>query len=499
MTRSPTAIQSSSVSGYRCDLQNLLSGDGDSYQFVGSQISGSGCSQEQNEGHPGWTIAGLAYIQACTIDKSQPNVVLLDIGTNDLTYRGGTVPAAMTGIENLVENIFGGDPGVTVLVGSLIPTTNSTVEAAKMSQFNNWVHAWVNDQQSAGQHVGWADMGAVTAADLADGLHPNDTGYQLMADSWNMAIDSAIAAGWINAPNASPIRISCNPSGGPVWHPQGTIAAGVGAPGGEIRFADINGDGRADYLVVNPNGTVDAWLNGGPNSAAQDGWLWYPQGEIAAGVGAPGSEIRFADINGDGRADYLVVNPNGTVDAWLNGGPDPAAQDGWLWYPLGEIAAGVGAPGSEVRFADINGDGRADYLVVNPNGSVDTWLNGDQDPRAQDGWLWYPAGEIAAGVGTSGSQIHFADINGDTQADYLNVNPDSSVQEWLNGGANSAAQDGWLWTPVGEIAAGVGAPGSQIQFADLTGGGLADYLNVNPDGSVQAWLNGGLDPSSSRS
>jgi hypothetical protein len=41
------------------------------------------------------------------------------------------------------------------------------------------------------------------------------------------------------------------------------------------------------------------------------------------------------------------------------------------------------------------------------------------------------------------------------------------------------------------VATGVGAPGSQIQFADLTGSGRDDYLDVNPDGSVQAWFNGG--------
>ncbi len=111
-------------------------------------------------------------------------------------------------------------------------------------------------------------------------------------------------------------------SGTPTWQPQGTIAAGTGAPGSEVRFADLTGDGRADYLVVNL--AVQAWLNGGQNSAVPDGWLWTPAGTIAAGV-APGSQIQFADLTGDGRADYLNVNPDGSVQAWLNGAvPAPA-------------------------------------------------------------------------------------------------------------------------------------------------------------------------------
>ncbi len=163
-------------------------------------------------------------------------------------------------------------------------------------------------------------------------------------------------------------------SGTPTWQPQGTIAAGTGAPGSEVRFADLTGDGRADYLVVNL--AVQAWLNGGQDAAVPDGWLWTPAGTIAAGVGAPGSQIQFADLTGDGRADYLAVNPDGSVQAWLNGGQDAAAPDGWLWTPAGTIADGVGAPGSQIQFADLTGSGRADYLNVNSDGSVQAWLNG---------------------------------------------------------------------------------------------------------------------------
>ena len=42
------------------------------------------------------------------------------------------------------------------------------------------------------------------------------------------------------------------------------------------RVQDLNGDGRAEYLWVHQNGSVEAWLNlGGPNdgpNAAQVGW-----------------------------------------------------------------------------------------------------------------------------------------------------------------------------------------------------------------------------------
>ena len=40
-------------------------------------------------------------------------------------------------------------------------------------------------------------------------------------------------------------------------------------------------------------------------------------------MGAARENVRFADVSGDGRADYLIVAPNGAVDAWLDNGGDP--------------------------------------------------------------------------------------------------------------------------------------------------------------------------------
>ncbi|MCJ1402570.1 hypothetical protein MMC11_005790 [Xylographa trunciseda] len=271
-----------------------------------------------------------------------------------------------------------------------------------------------------------------------------------------------------------------------------------------VHFADLNGDGRAEYLWVDANGTVTAFLNLGPPDGeeslqgAQVGWL--PQGVIASGVGATRGQVQFADLNGDGRAEYLFVYPNGSVAAWLNlGGPNDgpnAAQVGWL--PQGLIADGIGTPGSSIMFADLNGDGRAEYLSVDDNGAVTCYLNLgpiiDDGPHAAIvGWL--PQGVIATGVGAGRINTVFADINGDGRADYLNVGRGStgSVSEWLNGGGPNdgpnAAQV--IWYPQGQITGGDGTNGTYVLFADLNGDGRAEYIEVDPNTSaVTAYFNG---------
>jgi hypothetical protein len=150
----------------------------------------------------------------------------------------------------------------------------------------------------------------------------------------------------------------------------GQVATGVG-DGAGVKFADIDGDGKADYLWVAKNGEVTAYLNGGSSG---DGWLWRSQGVIATGAGASRQDVKFADIDGDGLADYLWINRlDGSVSEWRNDG----TADNWQWDPQGEIATGVGANGLSIHFAVLNGNGRADYLNVDPaSGAVTQWVNG---------------------------------------------------------------------------------------------------------------------------
>ncbi|WP_255542185.1 VCBS repeat-containing protein [Micromonospora sp. S-DT3-3-22] len=274
---------------------------------------------------------------------------------------------------------------------------------------------------------------------------------------------------WLNSGPAS--------GGGWLWTPpQGPITSGTSA---RITYADINGDRRADYLQVNADSSVQAWLNGGLGPA---GWYWTPLGTIALGVNVPGSHIRFADVNGDGKADYLAVDGDSSVKGWLNGGQAPG---GWYWTPVGTFALGVNVPGDTIRFADLNGDGKADYLAVDGDSSVKGWLNGGQAPG---GWYWTPVGTVALGVNVPGTQIRFTPLNGTGKADYLALGDDGSVNVWANYGP--ATGGGWLWASGGQATRGFGSAGTRIQFADLNGDGRADYLDINPtNGATKAWLN----------
>ncbi|MEV5542822.1 hypothetical protein AB0L13_38975 [Saccharopolyspora shandongensis] len=71
------------------------------------------------------------------------------------------------------------------------------------------------------------------------------------------------------------------------------------------------------------SGSVEAWLNRGGDQDGKPGWEL--RGQIASGVLPDGHVLEFADIDGDGRDDYLGYDQeSGSLQAWINNGGDPA-------------------------------------------------------------------------------------------------------------------------------------------------------------------------------
>lgn len=89
--------------------------------------------------------------------------------------------------------------------------------------------------------------------------------------------------------------------------------------------------------------------------------------------GYPQARVRLADIDGDGRGDYCIIDDGGNVHCWRNGWVHDIPE---YWQPLGLrfTAKGMGDV-KGVRFEDINGDGRDDWLWVSDIGATTTWTN----------------------------------------------------------------------------------------------------------------------------
>ncbi len=483
-------VGSSTVSSYRADLWNMLKAHTDNVAFVGSQESGS-LPDDDHEGYPGRRIDEVAAIAHCTVDRARPNVVTLHAGTNDMNQNTDLANAPKR-LGDLIDQVLTDSPGATVVVASLIPSVKTGMQP-KIDAFNAALPGVVAQREEQGKHVVLVGMDEVTTADLADTSHPNDAGYRKMARVFLSGINTAHKRGWIEAPEGpegdpKTCAEGFQPDLGDGWEPMGVIAPGMGGPAGRIDLVELNGDHRADYVKIFPDGSVRAALN----TQQADGRIhWVDQGIIAPGVGQPGESVRFADMNGDGLDDYLILGAKGSLWSFLNSrGSDGKfhwTQEGRIYpyyhgtKPVGdESGIELGWGREDVRLADVSGDGLDDYLVVGPAGSMDAHV------RIPNTTTWSKIDTFATGVEAGPrARMRLGDVNGDRRVDYLIVGSTGAVHAYIN---HMAGMSDGNWTEHKYFANESFYPDTTVAFRDVTGDFKADYLVVQ-GGQIQAWEN----------
>ncbi|MER7846248.1 FG-GAP-like repeat-containing protein [Kitasatospora sp. NPDC096077] len=446
---------SATGSSYRAPLWNLVAGQSRyTVRFVGSQAGGQ-LPDLANEGHSGYMIDDIRAGIDQWLAAAHPDVVLLHIGVNDLDR--STDPAhAPDRLKTLLDRIYQDRPGIAVVMEGVLPNTQGL--QLPPSGYNDRARRLEAVEADAGNSFRYVEPPALAPAEMADRLHPNDSGYRRIAQAFYEGLDQAYSAG---AARASVASNTASESGGL----------------GRVRYADFDGDGKADYLTVNQNGSVNVWLNKGGDGRGG----WQPLGQVATGVTTDPARVRFADFDGDGKADYEVINPDGSVHVWLNKGGDGHGG----WQDLGIVATGLTTDPSRVRLADFDGDGKADYEVINPDGSVHAYLDKFADGQPN----WQDLGTVATGLTTDPSRVRLADFDGDGKADYAVIDPSGAVRVFLNRGGDTGG--GWL--ALGQVAIGLTTDQSRVQFADFDGGGNADYIRTDPPSNaatVYTW-NGG--------
>lgn len=177
--------------GYREPLWGLLGGA----TFVGSYGPVPGVANAAyHDGFNGYTIAQVAPFFPDHIATYRPHVVLLHLGTNDLEQ---WEPAPAERLASLVDVIVAAAPAALVVVAQVIPqaiddgTHPAFNRDAATAAYNAQIRDLVAARAALGQHVATADLNTAfraAAVDygtmLADGLHPTDAGYTVMAQAW---------------------------------------------------------------------------------------------------------------------------------------------------------------------------------------------------------------------------------------------------------------------------------------------------------------------------
>jgi len=198
-------VGSSHNAGYRLELFRLSVTNNKKLTFVGSHESGPDMVDgkpfpKKQEGHSGWTIddgggrSGLYPQIQGWLTATPPHIVTLMIGTNDINGNNN-VADAPNRLGKLLDSIFTKDANVLVVLAQIVPTktdgTNNTIKT-----YNAAMPNLVSTRVNQGRHIVLVDMYGAFTKDtnykntvLGDNLHPNQAGYNLMADVWFKALD----------------------------------------------------------------------------------------------------------------------------------------------------------------------------------------------------------------------------------------------------------------------------------------------------------------------
>lgn len=181
-------VHSSTGAGYRLPLWTALKAQGAHIDFVGSMSSGPNNFDVDNEGLPGWKIRQIAANVVGWLKDYKPQIILLHIGTNDFIKNDDPAHAPAR-LESLIDQITSTLPGVTLIVAQIIPLPLSAKLNAEVVTYNQAIPGIVQAEIARGKHIQYVDMyHAVAPGLLPDHIHPNDLGYNLMANVWEKAL-----------------------------------------------------------------------------------------------------------------------------------------------------------------------------------------------------------------------------------------------------------------------------------------------------------------------
>jgi len=215
-----------SPGGYRSDLWQYMKADGMKVDFVGSRSSGPPqLGDHDGEGHPGWRIHQLSTHAREWLLRYRPDIVLLQIGTNDV-IQNRDLRSAPARLGTLIDLIAATLPSVRVYVATVTPLAGR-VRDARARAFNAAIPGVVARHAASGR-IHLVDMHAALGADdlFADGIHPTNGGYAKMAARWYSAITGAPMTRW-EAESPSYATVS---------------------DGERLETANASGDGKVGYL-----------------------------------------------------------------------------------------------------------------------------------------------------------------------------------------------------------------------------------------------------------
>lgn len=155
-----------------------------------------------HEGHWGWRTDQIDAIVSSVAAATQPDVVLIHLGTNDVGQSGAAgVSNADVNLRSIVGRLRAERAGVRIVLAQVVPIgpgTSYAANAAHVPALNAVIATIAADSTRPGSPITVVDQntGFDTATFMqSDGLHPNTSGEARLAAGWMSALRTFLSPG----------------------------------------------------------------------------------------------------------------------------------------------------------------------------------------------------------------------------------------------------------------------------------------------------------------
>ncbi|OTA88317.1 carbohydrate esterase family 3 protein [Hypoxylon sp. CO27-5] len=184
--------KSSDGNGYRKYLRDQLEKNGNKVNMVGERTGGT-MKDAESEGWEGYKVDQVHAKADKVVPKYKPNLILINVGTNDC-IQNYDIPNAGNRMIRMLNDLYKESPRATIILSTLIVNANPKVQS-RVKDFNNQLKLLADRYRAAHYRLVLVDMQSDAGPKLSDlnkdGVHPTDEGYKKMANIWFEGIKEA--------------------------------------------------------------------------------------------------------------------------------------------------------------------------------------------------------------------------------------------------------------------------------------------------------------------
>ncbi len=201
---------------YRYYLWTMLRNGGYDVDFVGSTTDPNFQKfmfDQDHDGYSGYTTELLANDMDRMLMSDTPEIVLLDIGTNDVLQQ---VPMKdrMRYIDRIVASLRQKNPNVRIMLAQISPTADTFRNTnSGLDEYNEQLLSYAQRMTTTASPIVIVDMNTAWSTERftqADGIHPTTEGEVQLAQRWANAL---ISTGIITpaVPTQVPVTVAPTP------------------------------------------------------------------------------------------------------------------------------------------------------------------------------------------------------------------------------------------------------------------------------------------------